>query len=89
MRTLRNGFNKYLGVSPQRYLQLRRLHNARSLLQKAQPEEVKVSEVATKLGMWDLGRFATRYLSLFGESPSATLRRCASEKRPHRKKLSH
>ena len=72
-RTLRNGFNKYFGVSPQQYILLRRLYRANSLLRKAKHDETKVSEVAAELGMWDLGRFAMRYRALFGERPSETL----------------
>lgn len=73
-RTLRNGFKKFFGVAPQRYIQLRRLQRAHSLLSKAKQGEVTVSEVAAELGMWDMGRFATRYRALFGERPSETLR---------------
>ncbi|MDJ0847170.1 MAG: helix-turn-helix transcriptional regulator [Myxococcota bacterium] len=74
-RTLRTDFRRFFGVSPHRYLLMRRLHRARKLLREARHGEVTVGEVATALGMWDLGRFASRYRSLFGELPSETLRR--------------
>jgi Helix-turn-helix domain len=34
-----------------------------------------VAQTAMDHGFWELGRFSTQYHSLFGESPSATLRR--------------
>ncbi len=74
-RTLQAAFNKYYGLSPARYIQLRRLHQARKILTRGDDHEITVSAVATSLGMWDLGRFAGRYRSVFGELPSATLRK--------------
>ncbi len=74
-RSLRAGFRKYLGMSPTRYMQLRALSKARRRLAAGGPDELSVAEVATDLGLWDLGRFAGRYRAIFGELPSSTLRR--------------
>ena len=73
-RTLRAAFKKYLGMSPFCYMQLRMLNKARQRLTASEPTEISVAEVATDLGVWDLGRFAARYRRVFGELPSSTLR---------------
>ena len=74
-RALRRGFSKFYGVSPTKYMRLRRLHLARRLLCNRQGNPVKVTEVAARLGWWDFGRFADSYRKVFGEYPSETLRR--------------
>jgi AraC family ethanolamine operon transcriptional activator len=72
-RSLRAGFQKYLGVSPTRYMQLRMLNIARQRLTASAPGETTVTQVAGALGIWDVGRFARRYREIFGELPSTTL----------------
>ena len=74
-RTLRICCAKASGMSPKRYLDVRRMHLARQALLLAAPETDSVTEIGTRYGFWELGRFATGYRSLFGESPSVTLKR--------------
>jgi AraC-like DNA-binding protein len=74
-RTLRVCCHEHLGMSPKRYLVLRRMHLARRALRAAAPEATSVTDVAMRYGFWQLGRFAGEYRSLFGETPSATFHR--------------
>jgi AraC-like DNA-binding protein len=74
-RTLRYCCKHYLGMSPIRYLRLRRMHLARRALMLATPATATVTEIATQYGFTELGRFAVAYRTLFDESPSASLRR--------------
>ena len=80
-RTLRVSCMEHLGMGPVRYLWLRRMHLARSALIRTTPGKATVTEIATANGFWELGRFAVEYGALFGEAPSASLRRQAQETR--------
>jgi AraC-like DNA-binding protein len=74
-RALRLHCQEQLDMSPNRYLWLRRMNQARDALAQADPAVKTVTEVATGHGFGELGRFAVSYRKLFGESPSVTLRR--------------
>ena len=78
-RTLRMCCAKILGVSPTRYLLLKRLNRARAALRRADPSTASVAEVASNNQFLEFGRFAVTYRSIFGESPSTTLQRNSLE----------
>jgi AraC-like DNA-binding protein len=74
-RTLRMCCGEFLGMSPTRYLLLRRLNKARSALRRADSSTTSVAEIARNHQFLELGRFAVTYRIAFGESPSVTLHR--------------
>jgi AraC-like DNA-binding protein len=84
--TLRACCHEYLGMGPMRYLWLRRMHMARHALIRADPATATVTMIATDKGFWELGRFSVEYRSMFGKSPSASLRRVAGDRRASSKR---
>jgi len=72
-RTLRSAFHDVLGVSPKQWALRQRLAAAREALSAALPGTTTVTEVAMSYGFFELGRFAGRYRTVFGEMPSETL----------------
>ena len=80
-RTLRASCEEHLGMGPIRYLWVRRMHLARRALLVADPAKATVTQIATDYGFWELGRFSVSYQALFGEAPSATLRKSSSNRK--------
>jgi AraC-like DNA-binding protein len=76
-RTLLRCCHEQIGISPHRYLWLRRMNMARHALLQSDHVRESVTQGATNNGFWELGRFATAYRAFFGESPSETLHRQA------------
>jgi AraC-like DNA-binding protein len=72
-RTLHDGFRRFRGTTPMGALMMLRLEAARRLMQQAAPGTT-VTNVAAKVGISQLGRFAKTYRGVFGELPSETLR---------------
>jgi AraC-like DNA-binding protein len=70
---LRECCRKNLGISPGRYRRLRCMQLAHRALRSENPGSI--SAVARRYGFSDPGRFAADYRALYGQLPSATLRR--------------
>lgn len=74
-RTLESAFQDTLGTSPAAYLKAARLHRLRTELRQTASGSATVAELASALGFKHGGQMAADYAELFGERPSATLRR--------------
>jgi AraC family ethanolamine operon transcriptional activator len=77
-RTLSRAFQAVRGKPPSRYLHELRLTQAREAL-LSDARGGTVTEIAMRFGFHELGRFSVDYRALFGESPSETLRRAATD----------
>ena len=72
---LHEAFHAIFGISPHRYLKIRRMSLVRAkLLSRSGPWHL-VKAVALSYGFWHLGQFAQDYRAIYGESPSETLAR--------------
>lgn len=60
-RTLRLHCINHLGISPHRYLWLRRMHQVRRSLALGDATAKTVTAIATDHGFWELGRFSVAY----------------------------
>jgi AraC family ethanolamine operon transcriptional activator len=74
-RTLLRAFHRVVGMGPVKYLRFRQLNDIRRELCAAGEHGRTVTEVLHGLGASDMGRVSGAYKSLFGETPSETLRR--------------
>jgi AraC family ethanolamine operon transcriptional activator len=74
-RVLELGFKESFDISPQRYLRRARLNGLHRDLRGASANGTTVTEAANRWGFVELGRTAGDFRELFGESPSATLKR--------------
>lgn len=72
IRTLEYAFNDIYGITPKRFLNIRRLNIARQMILR--DPQLTVTEHAINCGYWHMSQFAADYKALFGESPSGTLK---------------
>ena len=80
-RTVEQAFMALLGITPINYVRLRRLGLVRSTLMSHSTRNGSVKRAALEAGFCDMARFAGDYRRVFGERPSATLRRSGGTKR--------
>lgn len=73
-RTLDRAFKERFSVGPKAYISALRLTYVRNELSNCAPA-TRISDVANEWGFWHMGQFARDYRKLFGELPSATLKR--------------
>jgi AraC-like DNA-binding protein len=73
-RRIRQSCQAWVGMSPQRFVRLLRLHAVHRALRHPANSSTSVAEVGQQHGFHHLGRFAGAYRTLFGELPSHTLR---------------
>ena len=74
VRTLQDGFQRHLGMSPMAYVRMIRLRRAHRDLRSADPAHSTVAAVAHRWGFTHLGRFAAAHKTMFGETPLQALR---------------
>jgi AraC family ethanolamine operon transcriptional activator len=74
-RVLELGFRETLRVPPSRFMRQERMNQVRNELRASDCASTSVTDVLSRWGVTELGRFAVEYKSLFGESPSTTLGR--------------
>ncbi len=74
VRSIEDGFRRYVGISPVAYLRRCRLDRAHNQLQTAAPNSLTVADVAHRWGFTHLGRFSRAYHEKFDQYPSETLR---------------
>lgn len=79
-RTLRTVFLEQCGVSPHRYLMIRRLHAIHEALCGASSCGT-VTSVCSAFGVWDFGRLARQYQHLYGALPSQHLHQAREVRR--------
>jgi len=72
-RSLQYAFREAFDLTPVEFMARRRLHATRRDLLVSRGSNTSVTQIATKFGFTELGRFAAHYKRAFGERPSQTL----------------
>lgn len=75
LRSIYAGFQTYLHSSPMAYIKSIKLDRIRKDLERHEPSETTVTDIALKYGISHFSNFAASYKKKFGELPSDTLRK--------------
>lgn len=81
-RSLQYAFRETFNMTPNQFMKRRRLHAVRQALVTENENTATVTQLATRHGFYELGRFSVEYRRLFGEFPSASLQRVSFRKSP-------
>jgi methylphosphotriester-DNA--protein-cysteine methyltransferase len=73
-RTLLRAFERYLKISPKRYLKLRQINAVYHAIRRSGGRQT-LADILAANGVSEFGRFAGEYRAVFNESPSATHQR--------------
>ena len=73
--TLRLGFKNLFGLSPKQYHQAYRLGKVHHAFLQNDSTKESVGSIAYDHGFTHMGRFSSKYKSMFGISPSITLKK--------------
>ena len=73
-QSLQDSFKSLFGFTPNKFLRQLKLNLVHYDLQKCNPDQNTVSEIAHKWGFGHMGRFSAFYTKLFGVNPSLTLK---------------
>jgi AraC-like DNA-binding protein len=74
VRTLQEGFQRHLSMSPMAYVRVVRLRRAHRDLRSAHPSHSTVASIAHRWGFTHLGRFAAAHKPTYGQTPLQALR---------------
>ncbi|MEV6596846.1 AraC family transcriptional regulator [Actinoplanes sp. NPDC051346] len=74
VRSLQEGFRRYIGMPPMTYLRKVRLARVHDDLRHGDPARHTVTEIAYRYGFTHMSRFAAEYRAQYGVSPRSSLR---------------
>ncbi|MBP0018970.1 MAG: helix-turn-helix domain-containing protein [Cyanobacteria bacterium SBLK] len=77
------GFQDLFGLSPMRYLKVRRLNAVRQHLKASEPDNCAIATLASQFGFYHPNHFTRDYKTMFGELPSETLQNTAKVNESH------
>lgn len=79
-RQLERVFKKEVGLSPKKYANIVRLHQARLRLKKI--DTASLAEIAHDTGFYDQAHFSREFKKIVGTTPGAYIYRCKNRDRP-------